>query len=46
MIKLAINGGPKAVQIDSEDIFSWPTITEEDEEAALQVLHSRKSSIC
>jgi dTDP-4-amino-4,6-dideoxygalactose transaminase len=44
MIKLAINGGPKAVQIDPEDIFSWPIITEEDEEAALQVLRAGKMS--
>jgi len=44
MSKLAINGGPKAVQIDPGDIFSWPIITEEDEEAALQVLRAGKMS--
>ncbi len=36
--KLALFGGPKAVQVDEEDIFDWPIITKEDEEAALKVL--------
>jgi len=44
MIKLAINGGNKAVQIAPGDIFSWPIITEEDEEAALEVLRAGKMS--
>ncbi|MEA3401544.1 MAG: DegT/DnrJ/EryC1/StrS family aminotransferase [Armatimonadota bacterium] len=35
---LAIKGGPKAVQTDTGDIFSWPIITEEDEQAVLEVL--------
>ena len=38
MDKLAILGGPKAVKSDSGDMFTWPIITEEDEEAALEVL--------
>ncbi len=38
MSKLAIFGGPKAVQKDPKDIFTWPIITKEDEEAALEVL--------
>ena len=36
--KLAINGGPKAVQTDPGDMFSWPIITPEDEEAVVGVL--------
>ena len=44
MSKLAINGGPKAVKMDPEDIFTWPIITEEDEEAVLEVLRARKMS--
>jgi len=31
-------GGPKAVQTDPGDTFEWPIITEEDEQAALEVL--------
>ena len=44
MSKLAINGGPKAVQTNPEDIFSWPIITKEDEEAVLEVLRAGKMS--
>lgn len=44
MNKLAINGGPKAVQTDPGDIFTWPIITREDEEAVLEVLRARKMS--
>ena len=36
--QLAINGGPKTVTADEGEMFSWPIITEEDEEAALDVL--------
>lgn len=35
---LALNGGGKAVQIDAGDLFRWPIITPEDEEAVLGVL--------
>ena len=35
---LAILGGPKAVQTDPGDIFAWPIITQEDEDAVLEVL--------
>lgn len=38
--KLALFGGPKAVQSDPGDIFKWPIITTEDEEAALYVLRN------
>ncbi len=36
--KLAILGGPKAVVSDPGDIFRWPIITKEDEDAVLDVL--------
>jgi len=36
--ELAIFGGPKAVQTDPGDVFQWPIITKEDEEAVLNVL--------
>ncbi len=41
---LALNGGPKAVQTDPEDTFTWPIITEEDEQAVLDVLRRRAMS--
>ncbi|MFP3895300.1 MAG: DegT/DnrJ/EryC1/StrS family aminotransferase [Anaerolineales bacterium] len=36
--KLAIHGGSKSVQKDSEGAFDWPPVTEEDEAAVLDVL--------
>ncbi len=36
--QLAIFGGPKAVQSDPGDMFTWPIITAEDEDAVLEVL--------
>lgn len=36
--KLAIFGGPKAIQSDIGDMFKWPIITEEDETVVLDVL--------
>lgn len=36
--KLAILGGPKAIHTDSGDMFKWPIITKEDEDAAMDVL--------
>ncbi len=41
---LAIHGGPKAVQTDPGDIFAWPIITQEDEDAVLDVLRAGKMS--
>ena len=35
---LALFGGPKAVQSDVGDLFTWPIITQEDEDAVLEVL--------
>ena len=42
--KLAIFGGNKAVTKDPGDIFTWPIITKEDEEAVINVLHDRSMS--
>ena len=42
--RLAIHGGPKAVQTDPGDMFAWPIITEEDEQAVLEVLRAGKMS--
>jgi len=36
--KLALLGGEKSVRDDPGDIFTWPIITQEDEEAVLEVL--------
>ncbi len=41
---LAIKGGPKAVQSDPGDIFTWPIITGEAEDAALEVLRAGSMS--
>ena len=41
---LAIFGGPKAVQSDPGDIFTWPRITKEVEDAVLEVLRAGKMS--
>ena len=38
--KLAILGGKKAVRSDVRDIFRWPIVTKEMEEAALDVMRS------
>lgn len=42
--RLAIHGGPRAVQTNVGDIFDWPIITEQDERAVLEVLRARKMS--
>src|SRR5688572_10209315 len=36
--RLAILGGPKAVRSAPEDMFTWPIVTQEDEDAVLEVL--------
>jgi dTDP-4-amino-4,6-dideoxygalactose transaminase len=41
---LALLGGPKAITRDPGDLFTWPIITREDEEAVLDVLHRRAMS--
>lgn len=37
--ELALFGGPKAVQSNPKDIFTWPIITKEDRKAVLDVLN-------
>jgi perosamine synthetase len=44
LARLAIHGGPKAVQSEVGDLFAWPIITEEDEQAALEVLRAATMS--
>lgn len=44
MFKLAIWGGKKAVQSNPSDIFTWPIITKEIEEAVLEVLRAGNMS--
>ncbi len=42
--RLALFGGPKAVQADFKDAFTWPIVTREDEDAVLEVLRRRGMS--
>ena len=42
--ELALLGGPKAVSSEATEIFDWPIVTEEDEQAVLAVLRSRSMS--
>lgn len=44
MSKLALLGGAKAVRSDPEDLFTWPIVTKEVEEAVLEVLRSGRMS--
>lgn len=44
MAKLALFGGTRAITRDPGDIFDWPIITREDEEAVLDVLRRRAMS--
>jgi len=41
---LAILGGPKAVARDEPDLFGWPIVTQEDEQAVMEVLRAGKMS--
>ena len=42
--QLALLGGPQAISLDPGDIFAWPIVTQEDEQAVLDVLRKRKMS--
>jgi dTDP-4-amino-4,6-dideoxygalactose transaminase len=42
--RLAIHGGPRAVPQDHPDLFHWPIITPEDEQAVLDVLRAGATS--
>jgi dTDP-4-amino-4,6-dideoxygalactose transaminase len=44
MTELALLGGPKAIQSDPGDVFNWPIITPEIEQAVLDVLRAGKMS--
>ncbi len=42
--ELALLGGPRAVTLDPGDLFRWPPVTAEDEEAVLAVLRAGSMS--
>jgi len=42
--KLALLGGPKAITSEYDDLFRWPIVTEEDEQAMLEVLRAGSMS--
>ena len=44
MSELAIFGGPKSITADIGDMFTWPIVTKEDEDAIMDVLHRRAMS--
>ncbi|MBN2883495.1 MAG: DegT/DnrJ/EryC1/StrS family aminotransferase [Clostridia bacterium] len=44
MSELALFGGPKAITKDPGDLFKWPIITKEDEDAVLDVLRNGSMS--
>jgi perosamine synthetase len=44
MNQLALLGGGKAVTLDQGDMFKWPIVTQEHEEAVLKVLRSGQMS--
>ena len=37
-VKLALKGGPRAIDGENEKIFHWPIVTEEDFEAVKAVI--------
>jgi len=41
---LAANGGPKTVECEPKELFRWPIVTEEDEQAVLAVLREGNMS--
>ena len=41
---LALLGGPRAVTTEPKDLFDWPIVTEEHEQAVLEALRARKMS--
>jgi len=42
--RLALSGGPKSVTLEPGDAFTWPIVTDEDEQAVLDVLRKRAMS--
>ena len=45
MSQLAFFGGPQAITKEAGDIFNWPIVTKEDEDAVLDVLHGEFSRL-
>ncbi len=41
---LALLGGPKVIEADEPDLFHWPIVTEEDEQAVIAVLRGGSMS--
>ncbi len=44
MSELALFGGSKAITCEAGDMFTWPIVTKEDEDAILKVLYDRSMS--
>ena len=44
MEKLALLGGTPAIQNPPEELFAWPIVTKEDEEAVLHVVRNNRYS--
>ena len=44
MSKLALFGGEPAITYKGTELFDWPIVTKEDEEAVLDTLRKRKMS--
>jgi len=42
---LAINGGAKAITLDQEEVLRWPRLTEEDEQAVLELMRKNEISV-
>ncbi len=35
---LAVKGGPRSIEKEDDSLFHWPIVTQEDEQAVLEVL--------
>ncbi len=42
---LAVNGGPKAITLDQDEALRWPRLTEEDEQAVLDLMRKNEISV-
>ncbi len=42
---LAVNGGAKAITLDQEEALRWPRLTEEDEQAVLELMRKNEISV-
>jgi len=43
--KMAIDGGPKAITLEQEDALRWPRLTEDDEQAVLELIRRNDISV-